>query len=140
MKRITGLSILILTFVFQINAQSLTENEIVGRWSVLQINVLTRLPEGQQKTIDLLKEAFLRSKFEFNADNSFTFDFELDKMRIQNGHWKYNDITKSFIIQDWKDKDTNDWKLLEIFTKREGDKIIFQIHDLFIELTMNKEY
>ena len=140
MKKITGIFVLILIFALQINAQSLTENEIVGRWSVLEINVLTRLPEGQQKTIDLLKEAFLRSKFEFKADNSFTFDFELNKMRIQNGHWKYNDSTKSFIIQDWKDKDTNDWKLLEIFTKREGDKITFQIHDLFIELTMNKEY
>jgi hypothetical protein len=140
MRRITGLFIALLAFTFQINAQSLTENEIIGRWSVVEVKVLTRLPEGIQKTIDQLKEAFLRSKFEFKNDNSFTFDFELNKMRIQNGHWKYNDNTKSFIIQDWKDKDSGKWKLMEIFTKKEVDKITFQIHDLFIELTMNKEY
>ncbi len=140
MKKTIGLLVLLLTFLHVTNAQSLTENEIVGTWTVLQINVLTKLPEEQKKTTDMLKNAFLRSKFEFNSDNSFVFDFELEKMQIQNGHWKYNDFTKSVIIQDWKDKDTNNWKLMEIFPKREGDKIIFQFPELFIELVMNKEY
>jgi len=121
-------------------AQSFTENDIVGTWSVTQINVLTRLPEDQNKTIETLKAAFLRSKFIFNADNSFIFDFELDKMRIQNGHWKFNDQNKSYIIQDWKDKDTNNWKLMEIVPKKEGDKIIFQLHSIYIDLVMNKDY
>ena len=140
MKHTTGLLILMLAFVFQVGAQSLTENEIVGTWSVVQINVLTRLPDDQKKTIDRLKEAFLRSKFEFDADNTFVFNFELEKMQIQNGHWKYNDRTKSYIIQDWKDKDTNNWKLMEIYPIREGDKIIFRFPELFVELIMNKDY
>jgi len=140
MKHTTGLLILMLAFVFQVGAQSLTENEIVGTWSVVQINVLTRLPDDQKKTIDRLKEAFLRSKFEFDADNTFVFNFELEKMQIQNGHWKYNDRTKSYIIQDWKDKDTNNWKLMEIYPIREGNKIIFRFPELFVELIMNKDY
>jgi len=140
MKKTIGLFIFILASGTQMLAQSLTEDEIVGRWSVTRINVLTRLPEGQEKTIEMQKSAFLRSKFEFMADHSFIFDFELDKMRIQNGHWRYNDYSKSFIIQDWKDKDSNNWKLLEIFTRKEGEKVTFQIHDLFIELEMNKEH
>ena len=140
MKKTIGFLILILLPALQLRAQSVTENEIVGTWSVTQINVLTRLPEDQNKTIEALKAAFLRSKFIFNEDNSFVFDFELDKMRIQNGHWKYNDLKKSFIIQDWKDKDTNNWKLMEIVPKKEGTKIIFQLHDIYVDLVMNKDY
>jgi len=131
---------LILLPALQLRAQSFSEKDIVGTWSVTQINVLTRLPEEQNKTIETLKAAFMRSKFIFNEDNSFVFDFELDKMRIQNGHWKYNNQNKSFIIQDWKDKDTNNWKLMEIVPKKEGTKIIFQLHDIYIDLVMNKDY
>lgn len=131
---------MILLPALQLRAQSFSEKDIVGTWSVTQINVLTRLPEEQNKTIETLKAAFMRSKFIFNEDNSFVFDFELDKMRIQNGHWKYNNQNKSFIIQDWKDKDTNNWKLMEIVPKKEGTKIIFQLHDIYIDLVMNKDY
>lgn len=140
MKKTIGLLILLSISGIHLKAQSFTENEITGTWTVQQINVMTRLPDDQKKTIELLKAAFLRSKFIFNPDNTFVFDFEIEKMRIQNGHWKFNDISKSFIIQDWKDKDTNNWKLMEIVPKKEGDKIIFQIHDIFVELVMNKEY
>ena len=140
MRKIIGIVLLVLSLSFKLYAQSFTENDIIGAWTVRQINVLTKIPDEQKKTVDMLKTAFLRSKFTFNSDYTFVFDFELEKMRIQNGHWKYNDYTKSFIIQDWKDKDTNDWKLMEIVPKIEGDKIIFQLHDIFVELVMNKEY
>ena len=140
MKKTISYLILFLMPALHLMAQSFTENDIVGTWSVTQINVLTRLPEDQNKTIETLKAAFLRSKFIFNADYSFVFDFELDKMRIQNGHWKFNDQNKSYIIQDWKDKDTNNWKLMEIVPKKEGDKIIFQLHSIYIDLVMNKDY
>jgi len=140
MKKTIGYLILILLPALQLRAQSFSEKDIVGTWSVTQINVLTRLPEEQNKTIETLKAAFMRSKFIFNEDNSFVFDFELDKMRIQNGHWKYNNQNKSFIIQDWKDKDTNNWKLMEIVPKKEGTKIIFQLHDIYVDLVMNKDY
>lgn len=140
MKKAIWILILIVVPTFQLIAQSLTENEIVGTWSVKQINVLTRLPEEQKKSIEILKEAFLRSKFIFNADNTFVFDFELEKMRIQNGHWKFNDRNKSFIIQDWKDRDSNNWKLMEIVPKKEGDEIIFQLHSIYVDLVMNKDY
>lgn len=140
MERTIGLLILLLISGTKLNAQSFTENEIIGTWTVKEINVMTRLPEDQKKSIELLKAAFLRSKFIFSSDNSFDFDFELEKMRIINGHWKFNSNSKSFIIQDWKDKNSNNWKLMEIVPKKEGNKIIFQIHDIFVELIMNKEF
>lgn len=67
-------------------------------------------------------------------------DFEFDKMQMPNGHWKYNDRTKSYIIQDWKDKDSNNWKLMEIFPVKEGNKIIFRFSESVFELVVNKEY
>ena len=140
MKKTIGIVIFVFSLGFQLNAQTFTENEIIGTWTVLQINVLTKLPDDQKKTIDMLKDAFLRSKFTFNSDHTFVFDFELEKMKIQNGYWKYNEYTKSFIIQDQKDKDTNDFYLMEIVPKKEGGKIIFQLHNIFIDLVMNKEY
>ena len=140
MKKVIGLIIFVLAFNIQIKAQSLTENEIIGKWSVVQINVLTKIPEEQKKTVDRLKDAFLRSTFEFNPDHTFVFDFEIEKMRIQTGSWKYNHDSKSFIIQDWKDRETNNWKLMEINTRKEDNKIIFELHDVFVELVMNKEY
>jgi hypothetical protein len=140
MKKVIGLIIFVLAFNIQIKAQSLAENEIIGKWSVVQINVLTKIPDEQKKTVDRLKDAFLRSTFEFNPDHTFVFDFEIEKMRIQTGSWKYNDDSKSFIIQDWKDRETNNWKLMEINIRKEDNKIIFELHDVFVELVMNKEY
>jgi hypothetical protein len=140
MRNTIGVILLILSLSSQLNAQSFTESEIIGTWTVRKINVLTKIPDEQKKTVDMLKAAFLRSKFIFNSDNTFVFDFELEKMQIKNGHWKYNDYTKSFIIQDWKDKDTNDFNLMEIVPKKEGNKIVFQLHNIFIDLEMNKEY
>jgi len=138
--KITGLLLIIFTFILQVNAQTLIEDEIVGTWSVVQIKVLTKLPDEQKKTFDMLKEAFLRSKFNFNQDHTFVFDFEIEKMKIPNGYWKYNELNKSFIIQDMKDKDSNDWKLMEIYTKKEDHKIIFQLRDIFVELLVKKEF
>jgi hypothetical protein len=140
MRKVIGIILLVISLSLQLHAQSFSSEDIIGTWTVRQINVLTKIPDEQKKTVDLLKAAFLRSKFIFNSDNSFVFDFELEKMQIQNGHWKYNDYTKSFIIQDWKDKDTNDFNLMEIVPKKEGNKIIFQLHNIFIDLEMNKEY
>ena len=140
MKKTIWILMLLVVPLFQLMAQSLNENEIVGTWSVKQINVLTRLPDEQKKSIEILRAAFVRSKFIFNADSTFVFDFELDKMRIPNGHWKFNDRNKSFIIQEWKDRDTNNWKLMEIVPKKEGVEIIFQLHDIYVDLIMNKDY
>jgi len=88
--------------------------------------------------MDMLRNAFLKSKFEFKADGNFSFDFELEEMRIKDGHWKYNELTKSFIIQDWKDKDTDESVLMEIFTKKVDNKILFLLTESFFTLEMKK--
>ncbi|NQX81207.1 MAG: hypothetical protein HRT66_04320 [Flavobacteriaceae bacterium] len=97
------------------------------------------LPPEQKQQMEMLKTAFLESKFIFKDDKNFSFDFKFEEMRIKNGHWKYNDLTKSFIIQEWKDKETEKSKLMEMTAKKDGDKVIFLLSETFFTLEMRKE-
>lgn len=139
MKKIIGLIFLLGSLGLQINAQSLTDKDIVGKWTVSKMTELGEMPNEQKQTMEMLKGAFLKSKFEFKTDQNFSFDFEFGEMQIKNGHWKYNDSTQSFVIQEWKDKDTDKWKLMEIYTKKEGDKILFLLSESFFTLEMIRE-
>lgn len=138
-KIIFGLFLLLRIFGLQVNAQTLNDNDIIGTWTVVKVNNLIELPEEQKETMEMLKNAFLKSKFEFKPDKNFSFDFEFEDVRIKDCHWKYNDVTKSFIIQEWKDKETDNRKLMEIFTKKEDGKIIFLLSESFITLEMIKK-
>ena len=139
MKKIIGLIFLLGSLGLQINAQSLTDKDIVGKWTVSKMTELGEMPNEQKQTMEMLKGAFLKSKFEFKTDQNISFDFEFGEMQIKNGHWKYNDSTQSFVIQEWKDKDTDKCKLMEIYTKKEGDKILFLLSESFFTLEMIRE-
>lgn len=130
---------LTLTISPQINAQILNNKDIIGIWKVDNIISLNdSMPDEQHQKMEMILSAFSNSKFEFKADKNFSFDFESEDWQITNGHWKYNDSTKSFIIQEWKDKDTDERKLMEVFAKREKDDIIFMISGIPLILKMEK--
>ena len=57
---------------------------------------------------------------------------------MTNVHWKYDGKTRSFIMQEWKDKDTDDYLLMEILTKKEGDKIYFTMEEMYFVLEVKK--
>ena len=139
MKKVKVLIIWLLFVVFQVNAQNLTQEEIIGTWTVKKVQSLAESSGENKKIMEMLMDAFLKSKFHFKADYNFTLDFSFDEMKIKNGHWKFNPDTNSIIIQEWKDKDTNKWKLMEIIVKKESDKIIFQLLESFLVLEMKKE-
>jgi hypothetical protein len=125
----------------RLNAQSLNETEIVGTWKVVNVNVTNdnSFPKDQQAKLASVKKSFLKSTFKFNVDKMFSFDFDFKEMEIKKGHWKINKITKTFIIQEWKDKNTNKSQLMEIAAKKVGDKIIFSLSETFVELEMVKQ-
>ncbi|HEY3388758.1 MAG TPA: hypothetical protein VGK38_04245 [Prolixibacteraceae bacterium] len=139
MKKTLGLFFFAVTFVIQLNGQTLNRTDIIGKWTVIKLNNFTQLPDKRKQTMEMLRKAFLKSKFEFKADGNFSFDFELEDMKIKDGHWKYNDLTNSYIIQDWKDKDTAKSVLMEIFTKKENNRILFWLAESFFTLEMGKE-
>jgi hypothetical protein len=89
--------------------------------------------------LELVTKAFLNSKFNFKKDKNFSFDIEFNEIKLKNKHWKLDKLTQSFIIQNWKDKDTNKSKLMETATRKDGNKILFMISETFPELEMLKE-
>ena len=140
MKKGIILIFLFITIGLQIRAQQFAENEIIGTWSVLKVqNLSDEIPNDKKKIMEMMKESFLKSKFIFNADHNFTFDFSFNEMRIKNGHWKYNPTNSSILIQDWKDKEKNNSFLMEIFIKKDGEKIIFQLAETMFSLEMKNE-
>jgi hypothetical protein len=120
-------------------AQDTSEIDIAGTWKVVNIIELAAIPKDQDKTVEMYKEAFLKSTFVFQADHYFSFDFDIEKMRVQNGRWKFNTDTKSYIIQDWKDENSNR-KLMEIKVRRDGDKILFLPAGPYFALEMEKQF
>jgi Domain of unknown function (DUF5004) len=133
--------VLLFTIIsIRINAQNLNETEIVGSWKVVSVHVANDnlFPKDQKAKLAAVKKSFLKSIFKFNADKMFSFDFDIKEMEIKKGHWKIDKMAKTFIIQEWKDKDTNKSQLMEIAAKKVGDKIVFSIAETFMELEMVK--
>ena len=139
MKQLLILSSFILILGLKVSAQPLTDADIVGIWTVKKVNILIELSDEQKQKMKILENAFLNSRFVFEADQNFSFHFEIADMEIQNSHWKYNDLSKSFIIQEWKNKETNKGKLMVIKAKKEGEKLLFFIDESNLVLEMEKE-
>ena len=107
--------------------QTLNKENIVGLWKVEKIiGDFQEMPAEQQKIMDDLKSAFMKSTFEFKENNSFNFNIEfmkeLDEM-MKNVHWKLNSNKTEIIIQDWKDKDTDKYQLMGIQISQRNGKI-----------------
>ena len=139
MKKILLLFLIIGLLGFEISAQTLIKNDIVGTWKVLNVNTVTELPKEELQTMEMLKSAFLKSKFQFEANQRFSFDFLFEEMAINSEHWKYNKATNSYIIQGWEDKDGNETILMEIKVRKENGKVFFFLSESFLFLEMKKE-
>ena len=101
--------------------------DIVGKWKVVggEFNTPKPLTKAIEKQIKVFKELFFHSVFVFQADHNFNFNIAITEMKIQKGHWKYNENKNRYVIQDWKDKDKNNSDLMDIEMKRDGDKTYF---------------
>jgi len=122
----------------KLSAQSFEKNEIIGDWTVSKINIVGELTAEQLQMMQLFENAFLSSKFKFDANQSFVFDFVVKEMAISNGHWKYEKSTESFIIQKWEDKDSDQKVLMKFKVKKKDGKIIFTLLELPFTLEMKK--
>lgn len=126
MKKTSLILLLFLLLAFIGNAQVSLDNDIVGTWQVVGGEIQTpKAPIGQKNQIEAYKQMFMHSTFVFKADYNFNLDIEIDELKIQNGHWKYNAASNSYQIQQWADKDKNNSFLMEIVVKKENDKVYF---------------
>ena len=135
--------IIILILISSISyGQTLNEKNIVGTWKAENIIVdFPQMPAEQQKIMDDLKSAFMKSSFEFKEDNKFNLNIEfmkeLDEM-MKNVHWKLNSNNTEIIIQEWKDKDTDKYHLMGIQISERNGKIYFVMTESPFVLEMKK--
>jgi hypothetical protein len=99
------------------------------------------MPSEQQKKMDDLKSAFMKSTFEFKENNRFNFNIEsmkeLDEM-MKDVHWKLNSNKTEIIIQELKDKDTDKYQLMVIQISERNGKIYFVMTESPFVLEMKK--
>ena len=122
--------------------QTLNKQNIIGIWKVEKIiGDFPKMPAEQQKKMDDLKSAFMKSTFEFKENNRFNFNIEfmkeLDEM-MKNVHWKLNSNKTEIIIQEWKDKDTDKYQLMGIQVSERNGKIYFVMTESPFVLEMKK--
>ena len=126
MKKTSLTLVFFLLLAFTSHAQVSLGNDIIGSWQVVGGEIQTpKAPKGQTSQIEAYKQMFLHSIFVFKSDNNFNLDIQIDELKIQNGHWKYNAASNSYQIQQWADKEKNNSFLMEIVVKKEGDNVYF---------------
>ncbi|EDM42898.1 hypothetical protein SCB49_11397 [unidentified eubacterium SCB49] len=123
--------------------QTLNKENIIGLWGVEKITGdFPEMPAEQQKIMDNLKSAFMKSTFEFKEDNRFNFNIEfmkeLDEM-MKNVHWKLDSNKSEIIIQEWKDKDTDKYQLMGIQISQKNGKTYFVLTESPFVLEMKKK-
>jgi hypothetical protein len=122
--------------------QTLNKENVIGTWKVENITGdFPKMPAEQQKKMDALKTAFMKSTFEFKENNRFNFNIEfmkeLDEM-MKNVHWKLNSNKTGIIIQEWKDKDTDKYQLMGIQISERNGKVYFVMTESPFVLEMKK--
>lgn len=139
--KLFGLLIFITLCSLRANAQEFTENEIVGTWNVVNVHLVSNnpFPANHKAELEMLKKSFSKAVFYFKFDKNFSFKIDIADMQIKKAYWNYNKLTNSFLVQDWKDKNSKDLLLMEISAKKVGDKMIFLLSESFLELEVRKE-
>lgn len=122
--------------------QTLNEERLIGIWKVERIIAdFPKMPAEQQKKMDDLKGAFIKSTFEFKENNRFNFNIEfikeIDEM-MKNVHWKLITNKTEIVIQEWKDKDTDEYQLMGIQISEKNGKIYFVMTESPFVLEMKK--
>lgn len=141
MKKLVLLPLILGAILAQMHAQSLTSNELIGKWTIVEVvSSMENVPAEYQQRMETVKERFKNSKFEFSVEQRFSFDTSLPELKAMKGYWNYDDKTGSYLIQDWSDRGTNEDILMWIYAKRDGDKTLFQLNEtpLVFEVVKSK--
>lgn len=125
--------------ISKVNAQNIN-TDVIGKWKVIGMKVD---PEGLSKDdvrkAEMFRSSFLKSTLVFMPDKNFSFDIDIKEIEVKNGHWKYDPKSKTYIIQEWKDKDRERSVLMEIKVDQISGKIFFLIPETPFILEVQKE-
>ena len=134
--------ILVVMVTLALGVTGFTQNkiDIVGKWKVVRVQMAAaKLSKEERARFQSVKQSFLKSKFDFAADQHFSFDFALKVMQIKKAHWKFSNNSKSYLIQNWKDRLSNESILMEVMVQERDDKIYFLVSETPFILQVEKE-
>lgn len=135
------IALLIMLTLLSVSAQQAETLNMTGKWKVLKLSVV-KDPDwdmkGKESQLAMVKELFEKSAFEFKADHKFDFDIAEPELAVKNGHWKYDKETDTYIIQEWKDKDTDEAMLMMLRFKTEDGKVIMMMPESPFEMEVER--
>ena len=119
---------------FSVLAQNVQFSKIEGEWTVksVQLTADMKFNEDQSKMMESVKDGFINSKFSFNSDNTFLFKMPdgipnfMEELKFLNDKkWKINIQNGAIMIGSEEDQ----YSLMSIFIKTQGDKIFFLLYE-----------
>ncbi len=139
MKKIFATLLLFQILMRYASAQMLSGDDMVGKWEVVDVQVYMEkeTPDFKEK-MAMLKKGFIGTHFVFKADAHFSYDAEFLDMGIKNGHWKYDEKTKSYIIQEWEDRNADKNAYMGIWAKRDNDRTLLLFDETGLEMQVIK--
>jgi len=133
------LKLIIILFIFSISAksQSLSENDIIGTWNV--INMQSKIQNPNMKP---LIDAFKKGIFKFNENKNFELSsiksnslFAMVSEMTKGTKWKYNSETN--LIRIGTEDDKYSTMGIQLITK--NNKIVFYLEESTLKLEMKKQ-
>lgn len=140
MKSLIASLILMTTTLLPSQAQFLTENELTGKWKVINANFLIPdVREEQKANLKLIKEAFLKSTFDFGVGHLFSLTISIPELAVNKGNWTTDNTTNTTKITEVNSITGNNNLLMELSASKESNKIIFLISEMFLQLEVKKK-
>jgi hypothetical protein len=129
----------IILLIFSINffAQTaLKENEIIGKWKVVDAKITMKGGNSNENIIKT-KEGFINSIFHIGGNGIFDIEFKenvpwffKEFKKMSNNNWKYEKTNKSIKVGKEKDNFT----IMEIFPFKNENKSFFRIVGFIFEV------
>jgi hypothetical protein len=109
--------------------------DIVGSWKVVSIH-MTQTPIGEEvRQFENLKTAFQNAVFSFRSDHSFTFQINLESLKVPRGVWAWDADNDSFAITA-SDKQPAE-NLMQISVLRAHGKMYFHVEETPLNLEVH---
>ena len=135
------LTVLLLFITVNTFGQSLNENQLIGKWNVVNIEGTLPVADSEKQNLEIFLKALKASTFEFESNNNFTLhiDFKEVEDRMKQLHWKYDRNLSKISVQEWKNKDNSEMGLLEMEVEKVKGNIFFKITKTPLVLEVEKE-
>lgn len=115
-------------FVLTSCIRPLSENEIVGTWTVHEVNMKSsNNSEQETQASGITEELLLQYNFVFKSDRQFVYMIAGQELPFGNLIWKYESVSGSFSIINVDKSGTSEELMMKLNVNKFLNKIRFEI-------------